>query len=78
MKYIDEPIGSVFTEGEMTLKVVESKDNGVSCRGCFYNSWQTINGKAVSRYPYGCYVHRHACTPANRKDNKQVLFMIAK
>ena len=51
----------------------ESKDDGRTCKGCWYNSW--INRKCRA-YPYSCCTHGHACTPANRKDKKQVIFKL--
>lgn len=74
MKYIYNEIGSTFKEGDIILVVKESEDDGRSCRGCYYSSWKTVNGKKKRNYPYGCCVHRHTCTSAIRKDRKQVIF----
>jgi hypothetical protein len=71
MKY--NPINSTFVEGDKTLIVKESRDEGRTCRGCWYNSW--INRKCRA-YPYSCCTHGHACTPTNRKDKKQVIFKL--
>lgn len=72
MKY--NPIGSVFKEGEHILEVRESKYEGRTCTGCWYNS-STRKGNVKKRnYPYSCYTHGHLCTSAMRKDKKQVIF----
>jgi hypothetical protein len=63
-------VGTTFYEGTVELKVVESKDNGATCRSCWYNEW---HGKKRN-YPSGCYIHGHACTSGNRTDKKQVIF----
>ena len=71
MKY--NPLGSVFKEGEHILQVRESKDDGRTCNGCWYAS--VVHGKKnVRNYKSSCYVHGHVCTPALRKDRKQVVF----
>ena len=63
------PVGTIFQEGEVILKVVEIKDPS-TCRGCWYA------GKTAGKRNYGssCYTHRHACTSGGRKDKKQVIF----
>ena len=70
MAYKYNPIGSTFKEGDVTLLVVESKDNGSTCRGCFYN---TRSGTKRA-YSGSCFTHGHACTTHLRKDRKQVIF----
>ena len=35
------PINSTFKEGDVTLIVEESKDLGVTCKGCWYNGWKS-------------------------------------
>ena len=71
MKYIDNPIGSTFKEGDVTLKVVETK-NYHNCQGCWYAGRK--KGTDIRNYNGSCYQHRHACTPSNRKDKLQVVF----
>ena len=63
--YIDDPIGTTFDYEGNELTVTESIDGGRTCRGCWF---------ARKEYRKACYQHRHACTPANRKDKKQVVF----
>jgi len=74
MTYLDNPLGSTFLEGGVTLVVAESKNNGRTCFGCWYARRKSTTN-STRAYPYGCYQHGHACTPANRKDGKQVVFM---
>ena len=69
MKY--NPIGSLFKEGTNVLQVKESKDLGITCKGCWYNGWKN---KRQRNYPYGCCTHGHVCTPYYRKDRKHVIF----
>jgi len=69
MKY--NPIGTTFMEGDVTLTPKESRDGGRTCNGCWYNSYT----KDRRTYGSSCYVHGHACTPINRKDRKQVIFV---
>ena len=76
MKYKYNPINSIFKEGQVTLKVVESKDNGRTCHGCWYNGRSIVNGKR--NYGASCYLHKHLCTPMLRKDKKQVIFVEVK
>ena len=68
------PINSIFKEGNITLIVKESEDFGVSCKGCWYNGWNSLTGKKKRNFPYGCYSHGHVCTPYYRKDKKYVIF----
>ena len=68
MKY--NPLNSVFKEGNVLLKVVRCKNNGASCRGCWYNGYSDNK----RNYPYHCFIHGHVCTPTNRKDKAQVIF----
>ena len=63
------PVGSIFEEKDVVLKVVEIKDPS-TCKGCWYAG--RTDGK--SNYGSSCYTHRHACTSGNRKDKKQVIF----
>lgn len=70
------PIGTTFKEGDVVLKVVESKDNGKTCTGCWYNSRTGPKNNQKHVYTHSCYVHGHICTPALRKDKKQVVFTI--
>lgn len=65
------PIGSTFKEGSNVLLVKESKDLGVTCKGCWYNGWKNSRQR---NYPYGCCTHGHVCTPYYRKDKKHVIF----
>ena len=69
MKY--NPIGTTFMEGDVTLTPKESRDNGCTCDGCWYHS-RTDHRR---NYHASCYIHGHACTPVNRKDRKQVIFV---
>lgn len=69
MRY--DPIGTTFLEGDVTLTPQESRDNGCTCKGCWYHSWTSDS----RNYNSSCYVHGHACTPATRKDKKQVIFV---
>ena len=69
MKY--NPINSIFKEGNITLIVKESKDIGVTCKGCWYNGWKNSKER---NYTSSCYYHGHACTPFYRKDKKHVIF----
>ena len=73
MKY--NPIGSTFVEGKLTLQVRESKDDGRTCTGCWYNSTTGPRNNKKRNYPYSCYTHGHLCTAAMRKDKKQVVFV---
>ena len=68
---IFNPIGSTFTEGSVTLKVVETKDYS-TCKGCWYAGRQ--KGTDKHNWSGGCYSHQHACTSNGRKDKKQVVF----
>ena len=68
------PIGSTFKEGVHTLEVQESKDDGRTCTGCWYVSWTGTRLQKKRNYPYSCITHGHVCTPALRKDRKQVVF----
>ncbi len=68
------PIGSTFKEGEHTLQVRESKDDGRTCTGCWYAGWKGTRNNKIRNYPLSCCVHGHVCTPALRKDRKQVVF----
>lgn len=73
MKIIEfdfNPIGTTFEQGDVTLKVVETK-NPQTCKGCWY-AGQT-NG--IRNYSRSCVSHKHACTSGNRKDRKQVIFV---
>lgn len=72
MSYYDDPIGSIFIEGVVTLEVRETKDCS-TCAGCWYASYRNRK-KSLRNYTSSCYSHKHACTPANRKDKKQVIF----
>ena len=72
MKY--NPIGSTFTEGEHTLQVMASQDQGRTCTGCWYTGYKGTRSNKIRNYPHGCYVHGHACTPSNRKDREFVVF----
>lgn len=67
------PIGSTFLEGNVTLKVVESKDKGRTCKGCWYIGHKDGDPNKKN-YPGSCYTHGHACTSNMRKDRKQVVF----
>lgn len=78
MKYKYNPINSIFKEENVTLKVVESKDNGRTCHGCWYNGRSIVNGKEKRNYGASCYLHKHLCTPTLRKDKKQVIFVEVK
>lgn len=71
MAYKYNPIGSTFKEGDVTLLVVESKDGGSTCKGCFYSSYIDRTKRA---YNGSCFTHGHACTTHLRKDRKQVIF----
>lgn len=64
-------IGSTFKEGDVTLRVQASKYNQPICDGCWYGA------KSQGRrfYNHSCRHHGHACTPANRKDKKHVIFI---
>ena len=66
----DDPIGSTFREGDVTLKVSRSKYGKPLCDGCWYGAKK--DRKRL--YNHSCWVHGHACTPANRKDKKHVIF----
>lgn len=72
MKY--NPVGSTFKEGEHTLQVRVSQDNGKTCTGCWYTGYTGARNNKVRNYPYSCITHRHACTAAIRKDKQQVVF----
>ena len=72
MNYIDNAIGSTFSEGEVTLEVRETKDCS-TCTGCWYAGYRDRK-RSLRNYTSACCYHRHACTPANRKDKKQVIF----
>lgn len=61
-KYIDKPIGSIFIYDGIKLEVKEIT-NIRFCTGCYFAN------QGIS-----CYKHKYACTPANRKDKKQVVF----
>lgn len=76
--YIFNPVGSVFAEGELTLRVVLSKDGGKTCSGCWYNSRHSEGGKSrnIRNYKNACYMHRHCCTASTRQDGKQVVFKL--
>jgi len=76
MNYIDNPIGSTFQEGKVTLMVKEIKDPS-TCAGCWYTSYKNRK-KSLRNYTSSCYLHKHACTPVNRKDRKQVVFVLIK
>jgi hypothetical protein len=71
MKY--NPLGSTFKEGEHILQVRVSKDGGRTCTGCWY-AGESDKKKRIKNYKGSCFSHGHACTPANRKDKKQVVF----
>lgn len=70
-KMIFNPIGSVFMEGNAVLKVVEKSDYS-NCEGCWYAHRDKDTG--LKNYNGACYLHRHACTSGNRRDEKQVVF----
>lgn len=72
LKY--NPIGSVFQEGDVRLTPREI-EKGCACNGCWYNASKRIDGKDKYNYTKSCFVHGHACTPINRKDKKQVIFV---
>ena len=72
MKY--NPLFSTFKEGEVILQVRESKDDGRTCTGCWYAGFKGPSNNKVRNYPYSCCTHGHICTPAIRKDKKQVVF----
>ena len=71
MKMKFNPIGSTFTEGDVTLQVVEIKDYS-TCKGRWYAGRK--KGTDMHNWSAGCYSHQHACTAHNRKDRKQVVF----
>lgn len=64
-------IGSTFKEGDVTLRVHASDYNQPLCDGCWYGA----KSKGKRFYNHSCCVHGHACTPANRKDKKHVVFV---
>lgn len=68
MKY--NPIGTTFKEGDITLKV-EAIKWGCACDGCWYGGRHDNK----RNYNAGCHIHGHACTPINRRDRKQVIFV---
>ena len=68
------PIGSTFKEGNVTLKVKVSKDEGRTCTGCWYAGFKGPTSNKKRNYPYSCFTHGHVCTPVYRKDRKQVVF----
>ena len=72
MKY--NPVGSIFKEGDVTLKVQELPPNIFACDGCWYNK---RHGN-LCNYNGACFKHGHACTSGNRKDHKQVIFVQVK
>lgn len=72
MKYYDDPIDTTFKEGDVTLMVKETKDPSTST-GCWYAGYKDRK-KSLRNYTSSCYLHKHACTPAIRKDKKQVVF----
>ena len=75
MKTIFNPIGSTFQYGSVTLRVVESHDNGASCHGCWYNGYHYDDRMKKKRnYTEACMYHCHLCTAGNREDNKFVVF----
>ena len=67
----DNKIGTTFKEGNVTLTPIESRDNGCTCKGCWYNSWTD----GFRNYNIACFMHGHACTHVDRKDKKQVIFV---
>ena len=69
----DRPIGELFIEGKTVLQVAKSKAFA-SCSGCWYGGSVYKNKKKIRNYP-DCYRHKNACTPANRKDKKHVIFI---
>lgn len=65
---IDNPIGSLFFEGEVILTPKEIWNT--ECSKCWYNN--------PNNYTKACFQHGHACTPINRNDKKQVIFIQVK
>ena len=67
IKLIDHPLGVPFQYKDKTLIAKESVDKGPTCRGCWFSS--------TKNYRKSCVSHGNACTPANRKDRKHVIFV---
>ena len=73
----DYPIGQVVpwvTETGEKLVVEEAKEvrgNKYVCTGCYFSDHQREK-RGLAKF--SCYVHQMACTPANRKDKKIIIF----
>lgn len=61
-------IGTIFKYKNVILKVVPQTRNKPICIGCYFSKIQY----------YSCYRHGHACTPALRFDNCNVIFECVK
>lgn len=69
-------IGTTFMEGRVRLRVEEMHGDITNCKGCWYAGENKQTGKR--NYNSSCYIHGHMCTPLNRKDRKQVIFVKVK
>ena len=75
MTYKYNPLHSEFIYGSVLLKVHECVGPDASCEGCWFNG---RHHKTKRNFNGSCFLHAHACTPANRKDRKQVVFKFVK
>ena len=67
------PLGSTFYEGHVKLRVERTKGDRPTCEGCWYVGEDKKTRKR--NYSSSCHIHGHVCTPINRKDRKQVIFV---